>query len=69
MTVQYFERARFELPAQGRVQLGFVGLEMMNKDIAAGTIDAAMADPLPRPALQHELHRQRHRLSAPTGST
>ncbi len=49
MTVQYFERARFELPAQGRVQLGFVGLEMMNKDIAAGTIDASLAGPLPRP--------------------
>jgi hypothetical protein len=49
MTVQYFERARFELAAQGHVQLGFVGLEMMNKDIAAGSIDPTIATPLPRP--------------------
>ena len=47
--VQYFERARFELAAQGRVQLGHVGTELMNKDIAAGIVDAAIATPRPRP--------------------
>jgi hypothetical protein len=49
MTVQYFQRARFELPAQGHVQLGFVGLEMMNNEIEAGTLDPLVATPLPRP--------------------
>jgi hypothetical protein len=48
-TVQYFERARFELAAQGRVLLGHVGTELMNKDIAAGIIDAGIATPRPRP--------------------
>ena len=29
MTVQYFERARFELTGQGRVQLGHLGAELL----------------------------------------
>ncbi|MEO8289302.1 MAG: hypothetical protein ABI670_23080 [Chloroflexota bacterium] len=49
LTVQYFERARFELAGQGRVQLGHVGTELMNKQIAEGTIDAAIAAPRTRP--------------------
>jgi hypothetical protein len=49
MTVQYFERARFELAGQGRVQLGHVGTELMNKDIEAGVVDAAVAAPRSRP--------------------
>jgi hypothetical protein len=49
VTVQYFERARFELAGQGRVQLGHVGTELMNKDIEAGTVDPAIATPRSRP--------------------
>jgi hypothetical protein len=34
--VQYFERARFELTAQGRVQLGHLGIDMLNRHITSG---------------------------------
>jgi hypothetical protein len=36
--VQYFERARFELGAQGRVELGHVGTELLNKHLTDGLV-------------------------------
>jgi hypothetical protein len=48
ITVQYFERARFELTAQGRVQLGHLGVELLEKDRQAG-LDPALAAPRNRP--------------------
>jgi hypothetical protein len=50
--VQYFERARFELVGQGRVQLGHLGAELMSNHIAAGRIDAALGQPVTRPGYQ-----------------
>jgi hypothetical protein len=50
-TVQYFERARFELAQQGRVQLGRVGAELLEKHKAAG-FDAEWARPLARPGFE-----------------
>ncbi len=47
-TVQYFERARFELAAQGRVQLGRLGMELLNREINAG-LDSSVAAPRNRP--------------------
>lgn len=47
-SVQYFERARFELTGQGRVQLGRLGAELLSKDIAAG-LDPSVAAPQTRP--------------------
>ncbi|MBF6613354.1 MAG: hypothetical protein IVW55_09525 [Chloroflexi bacterium] len=35
-TVQYFERARFELAGQGRVQLGQLGTELLQRLVASG---------------------------------
>lgn len=49
MTIQYFERARFELISQGRVQLGHVGAELLDKHIADGVVDPAIATARPRP--------------------
>ncbi len=48
LTVQYFERARFETAGQGRVQLGRLGAELLARDLAAG-FDMRAA-PQPRPA-------------------
>jgi hypothetical protein len=50
-TVQYFERSRFELAQQGRVQLGYVGAELLEKHKAAG-FDAEWAKPLARPGFE-----------------
>jgi hypothetical protein len=50
--VQYFERARFELTSQGRVQLGHVGTELLSRHIAAGVVDPALAQPQNRPGYQ-----------------
>lgn len=47
-TVQYFERARFELVGQGRVQLGHLGVELLHRDMDAG-LDASVAAPQTRP--------------------
>ena len=49
---QYFERARFELTAQGRVQLGHVGAELLNMHLASGMVDPALAQPQNRPGYQ-----------------
>ncbi len=49
VTVQYFERARFELAAQGRVRLGRVGAELLDKYLGQGSIDRAVATPRNRP--------------------
>lgn len=47
--VQYFERARFELAAQGRVRLGRVGAELFDKHITQGLVDSGTATPRTRP--------------------
>jgi hypothetical protein len=47
-TVQYFERARFEQGTQGRVQLGRVGDELMQAQLASG-LDQSLAAPKDRP--------------------
>jgi hypothetical protein len=52
VTVQYFERARFELTSQGRVQLGHLGAELLNMHAAAGVVDPALAQPQNRPGYQ-----------------
>jgi hypothetical protein len=52
VTVQYFERARFELTAQGRVQLGHLGTDLLNMHLASGMIDPALAQPQNRPGYQ-----------------
>ena len=49
LTVQYFERARFELTSQGRVQLGHVGTDLLGKHIATGIVDHVLAQPQNRP--------------------
>jgi hypothetical protein len=49
ITVQYFERARFELTAQGRVQLGDLGAELLEKHRVAGLVDATVGSPRKRP--------------------
>jgi hypothetical protein len=49
MVVQYFERARFELPAQGRVQVGRLGAELLARYLAEGRVSPDVAAPLPRP--------------------
>jgi hypothetical protein len=46
--VQYFERARFELTAQGRVQLGHLGADLLKKQLAGG-LDGTTAAPQARP--------------------
>ena len=58
MTVQYFERARFELGSHGRVQLGQLGVELLNKQIAQDTsgLDATIAQPVTRPGYQMDFH-------------
>jgi hypothetical protein len=58
MTVQYFERARFELGARGRVQLGQLGVELLNKQIAEDTpgLDPTIAQPVARPGYQMDFH-------------
>lgn len=58
MTVQYFERARFELGSHGRVQLGQLGVELLNKQIAqdAPGLDATIAQPVTRPGYQMDFH-------------
>lgn len=48
LTVQYFERARFELSQQGRVQLGRIGAELLTRDKAAG-LSGQVTTPLSRP--------------------
>jgi hypothetical protein len=48
LTVQYFERARFEMSAQGRVQLGHLGRELLRKHSAEG-MDPALSAPQSRP--------------------
>ncbi|MDQ3707556.1 MAG: hypothetical protein M3437_20470 [Chloroflexota bacterium] len=50
-TVQYFERSRFELAQQGRVQLGKVGIELLEKHKAAG-FDPEWAKALARPGFE-----------------
>ncbi len=50
-TVQYFERSRFELAQQGRVQLGKVGVELLEKHKAAG-FDPEWARALARPGFE-----------------
>ena len=54
VTVQYFERARFELVGQGRVQLGHLGTEVLNKHMAEGLagFDPAVATAQTRPGFQ-----------------
>ena len=47
-TVQYFERARFELMPNGNVQLGRLGAELLDKHLASG-LDRAVAATQPRP--------------------
>jgi hypothetical protein len=49
MVVQYFERARFERTAQGRVQLGRLGAELLAAQLASGRVDPSVAAPRPRP--------------------
>jgi hypothetical protein len=58
MTVQYFERARFELAAHGRVQLGQLGVELLNRQMAQATpgIDASVEQPVTRPGYQMSFH-------------
>lgn len=51
-TVQYFERARFELGAKGSVQLGLVGREAMAKQLASGGMPATVPNPVARPGFQ-----------------
>lgn len=48
MTVQYFERARFELMPNGSIQLGRLGVELLDKHLAAG-LDKGVAASQPRP--------------------
>jgi hypothetical protein len=48
-TVQYFERSRFELAGQGRVQLGHVGAELLKKHMDAGRVAPDVATPRTRP--------------------
>ena len=43
ITVQYFERARFESAGQGRVQLGRIGVELLNKHLNQGLIDPSLS--------------------------
>jgi hypothetical protein len=50
-TVQYFERTRFELAQQGRVRLGNVGVELLEKHKGEG-FDAEWARPLARPGYE-----------------
>lgn len=52
--VQYFERARFELAGQGRVQLGHLGAELLNKHLTEKLpgLDPAVAQPQNRPGYQ-----------------
>lgn len=47
-TVQYFERARLEQTGSGRVQIGRIGAELMQRDIASG-LDSGVAAPVTRP--------------------
>jgi hypothetical protein len=47
-TVQYFERARFELGLRGQVQLGLAGKELMAADVANG-LDEIVGQPQSRP--------------------
>jgi len=49
ITVQYFERARFELTGQGRVQRGDLGAELLAKHRQAGLVDATAGSPRKRP--------------------
>jgi hypothetical protein len=49
VSVQYFERARFELTAQGRVQLGDLGAELLAKHRLGGLVDATAGSPRKRP--------------------
>jgi hypothetical protein len=58
MTVQYFERARFELGSRGRVQLGQLGVELLNKQIAQDMpgLDPTVASPVARPGYQMSFH-------------
>jgi len=51
-TVQYFERARFELTSGGSVQLGLLGREAMAKQVASGGAAATVANPVARPGFQ-----------------
>lgn len=53
ITVQYFERARLEA-GQGRVQIGHLGTELLNKQLAEGLagLDPAIATPQARPGFQ-----------------
>ena len=50
--VQYFERARFELTSQGRVQLGHVGAELLSRHVAAGIVAPALTGAQNRPGYQ-----------------
>ena len=67
MTVQYFERARFELGSHGRVQLGQLGVELLNKQIAqdAPGLDATIAQPVTRPGYQMDFHGRGHLVQPP----
>ena len=49
--VQHFERARFELAQQGRVQLGRVGAELLEKHKVEG-FDVQWAMPLAKPGFE-----------------
>lgn len=54
VTVQYFERARFELASQGRVQLGHLGSELLSKQRGEGlaSLDPVAAEAQARPGFQ-----------------
>lgn len=58
LTAQYFERARFELGSRGRVQLGQLGVELLNKQIAQDMpgLDPAIVQPVARPGYQMAFH-------------
>jgi hypothetical protein len=51
-TVQYFERARFELGAKSSVQLGLLGREAMAKQVGSGGMPASVPNPVARPGFQ-----------------
>jgi hypothetical protein len=51
-TVQYFERARFELGPRSSVQLGLLGREAMAKQVGSGGMAATVPNPVARPGFQ-----------------